>query len=200
MWCARACRTNERTCTCPDGMGGRWSRAIPSRVATPAAFPPAPTLPQRVVAAAPLAPEIDRNRALTDMLNKSTILTQNQPTGGAPPAATKAVAAKSGDEAPPEALSSDDLQRMLILHAQQPKQWDARSLARKFGIPSKEQEVALSLKYVIPYRIEEDQWGRLRGVEHDVDSEPVPSERGTASKDDTSKATGGDTLTERIVA
>jgi hypothetical protein len=97
--------------------------------------------------------EMQQNRRVTDMLNTTSILTQNQMTGGTLTA--KAAAPESLREDEDEGVPSDELVKLLVLHAKQPDRWDVQSLSQKFGITNKT-ALASALKYVQPFRIEDD--------------------------------------------
>ena len=165
-------------------MGGRWSRAVPDRSlvarSVPSAFPPSPIVPPRSPAGgakAPATPEIERNRALTDMLNKSKILTTNQATGGIRPAvpqpSTVPQPSATGEELP-SGISAESLVQLLALHARQPEKWDAGSLAKKYGVAN-ETALAHALKYVRTYRVEEDDSGKMRAIALEA-GDPAPGD------------------------
>ena len=94
------------------------------------------------------------------MLNKSTILPTNQATGGTKPSTPQPM---SADDAEPTGVSAESLVELLALHARQPEKWDVRSLAKKYGIAN-EAALAHALKFVRPYRVDEDESGRLRAI------------------------------------
>ena len=146
----------------------------------PSAFPPSPIVPPRSPAGgakAPATPEIERNRALTDMLNKSKILTTNQATGGIRPAvpqpSTVPQPSATGEELP-SGISAESLVQLLALHARQPEKWDAGSLAKKYGVAN-EAALAHTLKYVRTYRVEEDDSGKMRAIALEA-GDPAPGD------------------------
>ena len=154
----------------------RYSRTVPSRTATPAAFPPSPSVAPRTPTSLQ-APEIERNRKLTDMLNASTILTQSQPSSSETSPSTPFVAVEGNANGIP----SDELAKLLMLHAQKPGEWDAAALARKFGLPD-EAVVATALKYVKPFHINEDN-DRGRAIAVHVKPDSAAPEEGKSTGD-----------------
>lgn len=139
-------------------MGARLGGFLGRSTAAAPNFPPIPTVPtQAARQAAPAISELERNRAITDMLNRSTITTQAQETKGAAPTTVDAkVAASTG-------LESDDLVELVVLHARQPERWDAEALANKFSVSNKA-ALQSALKYVAPFRVEADESGRNRAI------------------------------------
>lgn len=122
-----------------------------------AAFPPMPAVSAGATKPPlPAEMEIDANRAVVEMLNKSHIVTRDAPTAGATAtAAAASSAAAAQDEDGDDALdgtSVEDLVKMFVLHAQNPDKWTTSSLAKKYGIVD-EVSLANALAHCQPYRI-----------------------------------------------
>lgn len=135
------------------------------RAAKAAAFPPMPAVPTSAVAGAARPPlpaemEIEANRGIVDMLNKSTILTREAPTTSSMSASERGVA----DETAHEGLPMKELMSMLVMHAQDPDKFTASALAKKFAVTD-EVSLASALAHCKPYRVVEDpDSGRAYGV------------------------------------
>ena len=125
-----------------------------------AAFPPTPSVPPRP--GMPAA-ELEANRGIIEMLNKTSFSTTEQPAASA---STDALAAD--EEAASTGVPLETLLEALVKHGEDAKRWDAPSLAQKYGI-SDVSALSDALVHVKPYRIVEDEDGRPRGVAVDAE-------------------------------
>ena len=129
--------------------------------AAKAKFPPTPAVPGLgAPPSADGASEMHANRGIVEMLAKSSILTQmsGRATGEA-----SAAAAEEADDDAPSGLKQEDLMSAIVLHAKDPQSWTAAALAQKFDVADVA-SLASALEAVRPYRVEEDELGRARGV------------------------------------
>ena len=149
-------------------MGGQLSRAATR--AKPA-FPSTPLVSKPPTAPGPVVSEMERNRSITEMLNKATISSQGQQTSGSLGGQSNAAAV--GDTATVKnlGLSDADFQQLLVLYARHPEQWDVRALCQKYDLSaSSEAAVASALEYVVPFSVESD------STEPDMRPRAVPIE------------------------
>lgn len=140
-------------------------------------FPEMPSVPSQQMPSGTRPPlsaemEMDANRGIAEMLNKSSILTRAEPTTGSSSASSRTggVESKSDDAAQTGGLPVSDLMAALTLHAQQPDRWTPAALARKYDIADREASLASALSHLRPYTVVEED-GRFVGVEVQVAAE-----------------------------
>lgn len=124
------------------------------------AFPPTPAVPASSGLTPP--PPVDEeaaNRGMAALLNQTSFVTRAQPTGGA----TSTDALAEADALAPAGVKLDTLIEALRLHGEDPRRWDAPSLARRYGIAD-EQLLADSLAHCRTYRVVEDEEGRPKAL------------------------------------
>ena len=130
------------------------------RAAAAVKFPPTPAVPSSYAAAAPLGDELQRNQAVTDLLNTTTIVTHTQPAPSDVSSGAKTVGVQQAEGT----LSAEQLARMLAEHARRPHEWPVEALAKQYDV-SNVAALESALLHVQPYRVEEDAAsGRLRAL------------------------------------
>lgn len=131
-------------------------------------FPGMPQVPSSQVPSGsrpPLPPEMEMqaNRGIVEMLNKSSIITRSTSTAGAGGSIEGVESVADASEAAP-GISVSDLMAALVLHAQNPEKWTADALARKYQVAD-EASFASALQHVQPYKVVEDpNEGRFVGI------------------------------------
>jgi len=98
-------------------------------------------------------PEVEANRAIAELYNKTTIATHEAPS------ATRATRSADVAEQAAPGVKLDDMLAALALHAEQPQKWTAAVLAERFKVADVA-ALASALEHVRPYRVEDDEGGR----------------------------------------
>ena len=112
------------------------------------------------------AGDLEANRSIVDMLNKSNILTREESTAG--------VATASVTDDAVEGIKLEDLMTVLTRHNEDPAKHTAAELAAAYNIVD-QAALANALQHVRPYRIVADERGKAHGIAVG-DPEPEPDE------------------------
>ena len=137
--------------------------------AAAAGFPEMPRVPAEQQPSGTRPPlsadmEMEANRGIVDLLNKSTILTRAEPTTASSSSSQMDGIEGTDSSAPAGGMAVGDLMAALALHAKSPDRWPAAALAQKYGIADREASLASALAHVRPYTVTEED-DRFVGVD-----------------------------------